>query len=120
MYAKITPVAYRTGQAKCLVVRNVSVQVGNRAIVEWSLMGDQLADRRDYESGGVAMDGEDYSAWGTDDNYVYEWLGTKLADVTIESIEPGNYWDMPPAPPAPPPEPTPEPTPEPSPEPEPT
>ena len=101
MYAKIATVAYRTGQAKCLVIRNVSVQVGNRAIVEWSLMGDQASDRRDYESGGLAMEGEEYTTWGQDDTYVYTWLGTKLADVTIESIEPGNYWDAP----APPPEP---------------
>jgi hypothetical protein len=114
MYAKITPVAYRTGQAKCLVVRGTSVQLGSRAIVEWSLMGDQATDRRDYESGGLSMDGEDYSAWGTDDSYIYTWLGTKLADVVIESIEAGNYWDAPPAPPPPPPpEPTPEPTPDP-------
>lgn len=93
MYAKIEPVTYRTGQAKCLVVRNTSVQLGDRAVVEWSLMGAQGVDRRDYESGGVQMTGEDYTAWGQDDAYVYTWLAGKL-NLVIESLESGNYWDM--------------------------
>jgi len=109
MYAKIQPVIYRTGQAKCLVVRNTSVQLGNRAVVEWSLMGDQASDRRDYESGGNQLTGDDYLAWGQDDTYIYTWLASSL-NVNIDSIESGNYWDSP-APP--PPEPTPEPTPDP-------
>lgn len=108
MYAKIQPVNYRTGSAKCLVVRNISVQLGQRAVVEWSLMGDQVTDRRDYESGGNQIAGEEYSSWGSDDTYIYSWLSGVL-NLTVESIEEGNYWDMPPAPPPPPPEPTSEP-----------
>ena len=94
MYAKIQPVTYRTGEAKCLIVRNTSVQLGNRAVVEWSLMGNQASDRRDYESGGTQLAGEDYLAWGQDDTYVYEWLAAQL-NVTIDSIEEGSYWDAP-------------------------
>lgn len=115
MYAKIQPVIYRTGQAKCLVVRNTSVQLGSRAVVEWSLMGDQTTDRRDYESGGNQLTGDEYTTWGQDDTYIYTWLATAL-NLTVDSIEEGNYWDVtpaPPPPPPPPPEPTPEPTPEP-------
>jgi len=92
MYAKIEPTTYRTGQATCLVVRNTSVQLGNRAIVEWSLMGDPTADRREYESGGAQMSGTEYTSWGQDDTYVYTWLAEKL-NVTIESLEEGNYWN---------------------------
>ena len=94
MYAKIQPVTYRTGEAKCLVVRNTSVQLGNRAVVEWSLMGNQASDRRDYESGGTQLVGEDYLAWGQDDSYVYVWLAAQL-NVTIDSMEEGSYWDSP-------------------------
>lgn len=105
MYAKIEPVTYRTGQAKCLVVRNTSIQLGDRAIVEWSLMGDQATDRRDYESGGTMMGGDDYKAWGQDDSYVYTWLATQLS-VTINSLSDRSYWDT--SSPEPSPEPTPE------------
>ena len=93
MYAKIKPVSYRTGQAKCLVVRNISVQLNDRAIVDWSLMGDQVTDRREYESGGCQMSGEEYTAWGSDDSYVYTWLASKL-NLTVMSLEDGNYWHM--------------------------
>lgn len=100
MYAKIQPVNYRTGQAKCLVVRSISVQLGSRAVVEWSLMGDHSTDRRDYESGGTQLTGEEYSSWGDDDSYIYTWLSRAL-ELTVDSIEEGNYWDAPPAPPPP-------------------
>ena len=93
MYAKIETVTYRTGQAKCLVVRNTSVQLGNRAVVEWSLMGEKDTDRRDYESGATEMKNEDYTAWGQDDTYVYTWLAGKLS-LTIETLEEGNYWNL--------------------------
>lgn len=91
MYANIEPVTYRTGQATCLVVRNTSVQLGDRAVVEWSLMGDRNTDRKDYESGGVLMTGAEYTAWGQDDTYVYTWLAEKL-NVVVDSLEEGNYW----------------------------
>lgn len=94
MYAKIQPVNYRTGQAKCLVIRNTSVHLGNRAIVEWSLMGDQETDRRDYESGNNQLVGDEYAAWGDDDSYIYTWLAASLG-LTVDSIEPANYWSMP-------------------------
>ena len=98
MYANIEPVVYRTGQAACLVIRNVIVQIGNRAIVEWALMGDPLTDKRDYESGGTLMEGVDYAAWGSEDDYVYDWLGSKLNEVVITSIDPRNYWEVTPSP----------------------
>ncbi len=94
MYLKIEPALYRTGQAKCLVIRNTSVQLGSRAVIEWSLMGDQETDRRDYESGGSQLAGDEYLAWGQNDAYVYEWLATQL-NLTVASIENGNYWDAP-------------------------
>ena len=94
MYAKIEPVTYRTGQASCLVVRGISVQLNERATVEWSLMSDpESGSKRDFESGGVQMNGEEYTAWGNDDSYVYSWLSEKL-NVTIETMEPGNYWEV--------------------------
>lgn len=93
MYAKIETVTYRTGQAKCLVMRNTSVELGNRAVVEWSLMGAKDTDRRDYESGTTEMKNEDYASWGQDDTYVYTWLAGKLS-LTIETLEEGNYWNL--------------------------
>lgn len=110
MYAKIQPVNYRTGQAKCLLIRATFVRLNESATVEWSLMGDQATDRRDYESGGNQISGDEYTAWGSDDTYIYTCLAASL-NITVDSIEEGNYWDMPPAPPPPPP--PPEPTPEP-------
>ena len=93
MYAKIQPVNYRTGQAKCLLIRATFVRLNESATVEWSLMGDpEAADKRDYESGGTQMSAEDYSQWSSDDSYVYTWLATAL-NLTVESIEQGNYWD---------------------------
>lgn len=101
MYAKIEPVVYRSGQAKCLVIRSASVQLGNRAIVEWSLMGEQGVDRKDYESGGNQMSSEEYSQWGQDDSYVYTWLATAL-NLNLISVEEGDYWGSLPVPPPPP------------------
>ena len=94
MYAKIQPVSYRTGQASCLVIRNTNVQLGDRAVVEWSLMGAAGIDRKDYESGGVMMSGEEYTSWGQDDTYVYTWLAGKL-NVVIDTLEEGSYWNTP-------------------------
>lgn len=92
MYAKIQPVNYRTGSAKCLLIRNTFVQLNEKATVEWSLMGDQATDKRDYESGGTQMSAEDYSQWSSDDSYVYTWLAAAL-NLTVESIEQGSYWE---------------------------
>lgn len=94
MYAKIQPVNYRTGSAKCLLIRATFVRLNESATVEWSLMGDPAAaDKRDYESGGTSMSAEDYSLWDSDDTYVYTWLANSL-NLTIESIEQDNYWDI--------------------------
>lgn len=92
MFVKIEPIDYRTGKAKCLVVRGISVQLGEKAIIDWSLMGENRIDSRDYESGASVLSGTDYLQWGDDDNYVYTWLSSQL-NVTIVSFETGNYWD---------------------------
>lgn len=91
MYTKIEPVVYRKGQANCLIIRNISVQLGERAVVEWSMMGD---NKQEYESGGIQLTGDEYIRWGTDDSYVYSWLATQL-NLNIASYETHNYWAMP-------------------------
>lgn len=97
MYAKITPINYRTGEAACLVVRGTSIQLNERAVVEWSLMSDPTTEaKKDFESGSAQMTGEEYTSWGNDDSYVYTWLSVKL-NVVIESVELANYWEVQPA-----------------------
>jgi len=92
MFAKIEPINYRTGNAKCMVVRGISVHLGEKAIIDWSLMGENGVDSRDYESGAHVLSGSDYVVWGDDDSYIYTWLSSQL-NVTIVALETGSYWD---------------------------
>lgn len=95
MYAKIQPVSYRIGEATCLVVRNISVQLNDRAAIEWSLLSDRTTGvSKDFESGSTQLTGDDYNSWSNDDTYIYTWLANQLS-LVVTSIEPDNYWSMP-------------------------
>ena len=84
MYATIEPINYRVGSATRLVVRGIVVKLASSAFVDWAFVDE---NQKEYESGNTQLTGEDYQAWGDDDEYVYNWLATELG-ATIVNIEP--------------------------------
>ena len=52
--------------------------------MDWAFVDE---NQKEYESGNTQLTGEDYQAWGDDDEYVYNWLATELG-ATIVNIEP--------------------------------
>lgn len=87
MYATIEPVQYRLGEATALLVRGISVRLGDRAYVEWVLVSQP---RKEFESGNCLLEGEAYAAWGDNDQYILTWLCEQL-NLTLISIEPGDF-----------------------------
>lgn len=98
MHAKIQPVQAFLGTATVLVIDPVTVQPGASATYGWHLQSDA---RVDLVTGSIYLTGEAYTAWGSDDDYLYTYTANFLG-LTIVEIVP----DAPPAP-----EPTPEPAP---------
>ena len=75
---------FRVGSATRLVVRGIVVKLASSAFVDWAFVDE---NQKEYESGNTQLSGEDYQAWGDDDEYVYNWLATELG-ATIVNIEP--------------------------------
>ena len=75
---------FRVGSATRLVVRGIVVKLASSAFVDWAFVDE---NQKEYESGNTQLTGEDYQAWGDDDEYVYNWLATELG-ATIVNIEP--------------------------------
>ena len=101
MHAIIEPVPAFPQPAVGLLIANVTVFPGSRAGWVWQLVDVAKAT---VGTGQIAIEGDAYAAWGTDDDYLYTYTAAQLG-LTIVEIVP----DAPPAPPAP--EPTPEPAP---------
>jgi len=94
MHAIIEPVPAFPKPAVGLVINNVTVFPGSRAGWVWQLLD---ADKATVATGQIAIEGDAYAAWGTDDDYLYTYTAQQLG-LTIVEIVP----DAPPAPPAPP------------------
>lgn len=56
-----------------LQILSISVQLDKSARISYSIMGDELSD-----GGVLTMDGETYAEWGTNDEYVVNWVLTEL------------------------------------------
>jgi hypothetical protein len=96
MFAKIQPVSVSLPptQASILVVSNVGINPGSSANFTWTLYADE-SRLAPVASGPLALTGDAYAAWGTDDEYLYTYTATALGLTIIEIVP-----DAPPAPPA--------------------
>ena len=56
-----------------LEIIGVSVSLDNSARISYIITGDYFG-----ENGVLTMDGATYSAWGSDDDYVINWVLTEL------------------------------------------
>ena len=99
MFAIIQPVPAFPKPAVGLVINNVTVFPGSRAGWVWQLLD---VDKATVGTGQIAIDGDAYAAWGTDDDYLYTYTAAQLGLTIIEIVP-----DAPPAPPEPTPEPAP-------------
>jgi len=73
-----------TKTATQLQVQGTSVTLGQAASFYWQLLteeGHQVAN------GNLGISGEQYDAWGADDNYVYTIISTDLSLVIVEPSE---------------------------------
>ena len=73
-----------TKTATQLQVQGTSVTLGSSASFYWQLLteeGHQVAN------GNLGISGEQYSAWGADDNYVYTIIAKDLSLVIVEPSE---------------------------------
>jgi len=95
MFAKIQPVSVSLPptQASILVVSNVGINPGSSANFTWTLYADE-SRLAPVASGPLALTGDAYAAWGTDDEYLYTYTATALGLTIIEIVP-----DAPPAPP---------------------
>jgi hypothetical protein len=91
MYATIEPVSVFPSTATVLYINNVNVQPGTSASYQWWL---QSVERANLTTGTINLTGDAYTAWGTDDEYLYTYTAAQLG-LTIVQIVP----DAPPAPP---------------------
>jgi len=97
MFAKIQPVSVSLPptQASILVVSNVGINPGSSANFTWTLYADE-SRLAPVASGPLALTGDAYAAWGTDDEYLYTYTAQQLGLTIIEIVP-----DAPPAPPEP-------------------
>lgn len=90
MHAIIEPVPAFPQLAVGLLIANVTVFPGSRAGWVWQLVD---AAKATVGTGQIAIEGDAYAAWGTDDDYIYTYTAQQLG-LTIVEIVP----DAPPAP----------------------
>ena len=93
MHAIIQPVPAFPQPAVGLLIANVTVFPGSRAGWVWQLVD---AAKATVGTGQIAIEGDAYAAWGTDDDYLYTYTATALGLTIIEIVP-----DAPPAPPEP-------------------
>lgn len=98
MYAVIEPVPVFPSTAHVLTLDNVLVMPGSSARYWWRLRVDQGSP--ELTSGMGALTGDAYSAWGTDDEYLYRYAAEALG-LTITEIVPDAAPTSPVASPAP-------------------
>lgn len=82
MHADITPVSYRSGQGTKLIINGVYVSVHKSASIDWKVVDVSGVT---LETGLASMIKNEYDLWGSDDNYIFNWLAGKLG-LTITNI----------------------------------
>ena len=73
-----------TKTATQLQVQGTSVTLGQAASFYWQLLTEEGYQ---VSSGNLEISGEQYTAWGADDNYVYTIVATNLSLVIVEPSE---------------------------------
>ena len=78
MQTNIEPVSVFPHKATKLVIAAVQVRQlgeGGQAFAAWQLF---TADDKQVQSGGVEINGAEYTAWGEDDTYILNLVVSKL------------------------------------------
>ena len=73
-----------TKTATQLQVQGTSVTLGSSASFYWQLLTEE---GHQVSNGNLGISGEQYDAWGADDNYVYTIIATDLSLVIVEPSE---------------------------------
>ena len=73
-----------TKTATQLQVQGTSVTLGSNASFFWQLLTEE---GHQVSNGNLGISGEQYTAWGADDNYVYTIIATDLSLVILEPSE---------------------------------
>ncbi len=73
-----------TKTATQLQVQGTSVTLGQSASFYWQLLTEE---GHQVSQGNIGISGEQYTAWGADDNYVYTIIATDLSLVIVEPSE---------------------------------
>jgi len=85
---KIEPISiWQNGTTKTatqLQVQGTSVTLGQNASFYWQLLTEE---GHQVSSGNLGISGEQYTAWGADDDYVYTIVATNLKLVIVEPSE---------------------------------
>lgn len=98
MKIKIQPIASFVGPADAIEILNCNVVLGSTASISYRLLGsggDAL------HHGHINMMPEQYAQWGTDDNFVAEFIAGKLGATIVEIVPPYQGSPADPAAPAP-------------------
>ena len=83
MHAIIEPVPAFPQPAVGLLIANVTVFPGSRAGWVWQLVD---AARATVGTGQIAIEGDAYAAWGTDDDYLYTYTAQQLGLTIVEIV----------------------------------
>lgn len=83
MYAIIEPVKVFPSTATVLWINNVNVQPGASASFQWWL---QSAERANLTTGTITLTGDAYTAWGSNDEYLYTYTAQQLGLTIIEIV----------------------------------
>jgi hypothetical protein len=86
MYAQIQPVPAFGGPAIVLVITDVVVLPGASATLGWHLRTEPTGSDI-VPTAALALTGDAYAAWGTDDEYLYTYTAQQLG-LTIVAIVP--------------------------------
>lgn len=84
MHADITPVSYRSGQGTKLIINGAHVSVYKSASVDWKIVD---ATGLVLETGLTTMIKSEYDLWGSEDDYIFNWLAGKLGLTITQIVE---------------------------------
>lgn len=88
MHANIQPVSIWFGKQpqSGVVLEAIAIVAPNvGAKVEWRILNPQA---QIVAQGMEEMTGDTFAAWGSDDSYVYQWLGAVLGLTILEIVNP--------------------------------
>lgn len=96
MYATIEPVPAFPTPANTLQIANVTVLPGSAAQYVWTLLDAPNGSPR--ASGNINLTGDAYTAWGSNDDYLYTYTAQQLGLTIVEIVPDAPAVVAPPAP----------------------